>query len=70
MKRALAIAVLTASGLAGQCVMCFRTAAAQQNERAKAINRGIVIMLAPPFAILGGVLYLAWRRRETYRTDP
>lgn len=63
MKRILVVILLAASGVWGQCVMCQRTAAAQQVERARVLNRGILILLAPPVAILAGVLLLAHRRR-------
>jgi hypothetical protein len=48
------------TGIAAQCVMCFRTAAAQQAERSRVLNSGIVILLIPPFVILAGILLLAW----------
>jgi hypothetical protein len=48
--------------IAAQCVMCFRTAAAQQAERSRVLNSGIVILLIPPVLILVGVLLLAWRK--------
>ena len=54
MKRILALAPLFSSGAFAQCVMCFRTAAAQQAERAKVLNLGILIMLIPPVLILAG----------------
>jgi hypothetical protein len=47
---------------AAQCVMCFRTAAAQQAERSRVLNSGIVILLIPPLLILAGLLLLAWRK--------
>jgi hypothetical protein len=50
------------SVLAAQCVMCFRTAAAQQAERSRVLNSGIIILLIPPLLILAGVLFLAWRK--------
>jgi len=58
-------------GLAGhsafaQCVMCFRTAAAQQSERARVLNAGILIMLIPPVLILSGFMLLFYLRRKTY----
>jgi hypothetical protein len=43
-----------------QCVMCYRTAAAQQGARSEVLNKGIVILLVPPLAILGGILWRAW----------
>jgi len=66
MKRALAIALLAASRAFPQCVMCFRTAAAQQAERARVMNLGIIIMLIPPVAILAGFMVLCYKRRHTY----
>jgi hypothetical protein len=46
----------------GQCVMCFRTAAAQQLERSRVLNQGIIVLLIPPLVILFGLLWLARRR--------
>jgi hypothetical protein len=44
-----------------QCVMCFRTAAAQQMERSRVLNEGILVLLAPPLLILAGLLWMARR---------
>ena len=46
-----------------QCVMCFRSAAAQQLERARILNEGILLLGIPPFLILAGFAYIAYRRR-------
>ncbi len=64
--RVLTAAVVFAAGLGGQCVMCQRTAEAQQAERARVLNRGILVMLVPPVAILGGVLLFAARRDRRF----
>jgi hypothetical protein len=48
--------------LLAQCVMCFRTAAAQQAERSRVLNSGILILLIPPLLILGLLIYLARHR--------
>lgn len=45
--------------LLAQCVMCGRTAAAQQSARGEVLNHGILILLLPPFAIIGALLWLA-----------
>jgi hypothetical protein len=45
-----------------QCVMCYRTAAAQQLERSRVLNSGIAILLVPPILVLAGILLLAYRR--------
>ena len=50
------------SSLAAQCVMCFRTAAAQQLERSRVLNSGILILLIPPIVVLGLILFMAWRK--------
>ena len=59
MKRALAIAAI-AAGLAAsapaQCVMCYRTAHAQNEARSRVMNLGILLLGAPPFLILAGFI--------------
>jgi hypothetical protein len=46
-----------------QCVMCLRTASAQQLERARVLNEGIFLLGIPPLFILAGFAYLVYRRR-------
>jgi hypothetical protein len=48
--------------IVAQCVMCYRTAAAQQLERSRVLNSGIVILLVPPILVLAGILLLAFRK--------
>jgi hypothetical protein len=50
--------------LAAQCVMCYRTAAAQQGERSRVLNQGIIILLIPPFLVMAGILWMAWRKNH------
>jgi hypothetical protein len=45
-----------------QCVMCYRTAAAQQAERSRVLNSGILILLIPPLLVLALILLLAFRK--------
>jgi hypothetical protein len=52
------------SGIAAQCVMCFRTAAAQQLERSRVMNSGILILLIPPILVLGLILLMAYRKNR------
>jgi hypothetical protein len=51
-------------GLQAQCVMCQRTAAAQQWERAQVLNTGIFVLLIPPLLLLAGIVYIAYKRSE------
>ena len=69
MKRLLAILPLAVSAASAQCVMCFRTAAAQNMERGRVMDIGILILGIPPFLILAGFLFLCWRRSKTYATE-
>jgi hypothetical protein len=52
-----------------QCVMCFRTAEAQQAARAHVLNLAILALGAPPFLILAGFCFLFWRRNHITRED-
>ena len=74
MKRistAVVLAVMAPSSpIWAQCVMCFRTAAAQNSARAHLMNIGIVLLGLPPFCILAGFLVLAWRRNQAYTAPP
>lgn len=49
--------------IAFQCVMCNRTAAAQDLARAAILNKGIIVLLIPPLVILGGLAWYALKRR-------
>lgn len=66
MKRLAALAAIAANSAFAQCVMCFRTAAAQNVERARVMNLGILIMGIPPILILAGFLLLCYKRRRIY----
>jgi len=72
MKRALLIpailAGLTLSAQA-QCVMCYRTAHAQNGERSRVMNSGILVLGAPPFLILAGFGVLLRRRSRMDRNE-
>ena len=48
--------------LFAQCVMCYRTAAAQQLERSRVLDHGIIVLLIPPLLILFGLLWMARAR--------
>jgi len=66
MKKFAALLPILASSAYAQCVMCFRTAAAQNAARARVMNLGIIIMLIPPILILAGFMVLSYKRRKTY----
>jgi len=72
MKRLLLVpalfAALAVSGSA-QCVMCYRTAHAQNEARSRVLNSGILILGAPPFLILAGFIGYVFSRAERYRDE-
>jgi len=70
LKRVIVALFLATASCWGQCVMCFRTAAAQNAARARLLNMGIVLLGAPPFCILAGFIFLAWRRNQAFSSDP
>ena len=70
MKRVALALLLAGANSWAQCVMCYRTAAAQNAARAHLLNMGIVLLGLPPFCILGGFIFLAWRRNRAFATTP
>ena len=61
MRRLAAIGALwaalgTAVPARAQCVMCYRTAKAQNEARARVLDFGILLLGAPPFLILAGFI--------------
>jgi hypothetical protein len=68
MKRLLAALQLAAAPALAQCVMCFRTAEAQNAARAQVLNMGVLLLGAPPFLILAGYCYLFYKKNQVTRT--
>ncbi len=72
MKRLLLMPALFAAlslPAAAQCVMCYRTAHAPNQARARVLDAGIVVLGAPPFAILAGFVAFIYRRNERCRDE-
>ena len=67
MKRLLALVPLSSAPALAQCVMCFRTAAAQQGARAYVLDIGILLLGAPPFLILAGYCFLFYKKNHVTR---
>ena len=61
--RIIAGALVAAGWAAAQCVMCARTAAAQQTERAAILNHAIYVLLAPALCIFTLIIGVAILRR-------
>lgn len=67
-RRMLLIAAL-ALPLSGQCVMCYRTAHAQNEARSRVLNTGILLLGAPPFVILAGFIAFVFSKDKVTRED-
>lgn len=68
MKRILLLSMLAAGLILpapSQCVMCFRTAKAQNQARSRVLNAGIFVLGAPPLLILAGFVVYIFRRDRT-----
>jgi|SoiMethySBSTD1v2_1073268.scaffolds.fasta_scaffold656855_2 cytochrome c oxidase subunit 4 len=52
----LALLMLLPDAARAQCVMCKRTAEAQNAEQARRMNRGILVLAIPPVLIVGAIL--------------
>ena len=68
MRKLLLLAALSLPA-SPQCVMCFRTAKAQNAERSRVMNLGILILGAPPVLILGGFVVYVFRRDRVDNRD-
>ena len=72
MRRALAVAALAAAlslPSAAQCVMCYRTAHAQNAARSRVLDLGIVLLGAPPTLILAGFIAFVFSRDKLTREE-
>jgi hypothetical protein len=72
MRRLLpAAALLTALTLpaGAQCVMCYRTAHAQNQARSHVLDLGILILGAPPFLILAGFVAFVFSKDKQFRRE-
>jgi|GEM_PF-3001871 hypothetical protein len=58
-------AVLTPEALAQGCSMCVKNAAAAGEAGRKALNTGILILLAPTLLLFGGVFFLLHRSNHS-----
>ena len=72
MKKLLPVAVLFAAlsmPAGAQCVMCYRTAHAQNQARAHVLDMGILILGAPPFLILAGFVAFVFSKDKRFREE-
>ena len=53
-----------------QCVMCFRTAAAQNQARMHVLDIGVLLLGIPPFLILAGYCVLFYKKNHVTGKDP
>ena len=72
MRKLLATATLAAAlALPGsaQCVMCYRTAHAQNAARSRVLDMGILLLGAPPTLILAGFIAFVFSKDKITRED-
>ena len=64
-----AVAIALSLPASTQCVMCFRTAKAQNQARSRVMNAGILVLGAPPFLILAGFVVFVVKKNRASRED-
>jgi len=72
MRKLLPLAALLAAlslPASAQCVMCYRTAHAQNQQRARVLDMGILILGAPPLLILAGFVALVFSKDKQFRRE-
>ena len=62
-----AVAAALAMPASAQCVMCYRTAHAQNQARSQVMNKGIFILGVPPFLILAGFIAFVFSKDKQTR---
>jgi len=60
-------AALSVPPAGAQCVMCYRTAHAQNEARSHVLNMGILLLGAPPFLILAGFVAFVFSKDKKFR---
>lgn len=61
--------LIAAAPAAAQCAMCRETASYQRAKAIEALNAGILVLGIPPVAVLGGIGFVAFKKRNTTRDD-
>lgn len=69
MMRRLVLALALTLPLSAQCVMCYRTAHAQNQARSRVLDSGILILGAPPFFILAGFIAFVFSKDKQTRDE-
>ena len=60
-----AVFFLNAAPAAAQCIMCYASAAGTGSRGIRALQIGILVLLLPTLALGAGILWLAYRRRNS-----
>ncbi|MGC4100617.1 hypothetical protein [Ferruginibacter sp.] len=61
--------VFLAPGAQAQCSVCTKTASQLGEKPAKALNQGILYLMAAPFCIVGVVGYRWWKSNKQYEDN-
>ncbi len=54
--------LLSSMAVSAQCSICTRTAQQMGEKPAKALNTGILYLMAAPFAVVGFIGYRMWKQ--------
>ena len=65
----LAILFLPVFASAQGCALCVTQAAQGGNRFIDALRSGILVLVFPPMAISVALIYVSWRKRNTFRQE-
>ncbi len=51
------------------CALCVTQAAQGGNRFVEALRSGILVLMFPPMAISFGLIYVSWRKRNSFRQE-
>jgi hypothetical protein len=66
---AVAVTSLAAAGQAAaqSCPLCYNAVAAAKGSVIRALNSGVLVLLIPLLMVMGGIVLVAFRKRDLFR---
>ena len=65
----LALVVCSAPALSQSCALCYTQAASSGSRFISGLRDGILVLIVPPMFMSVGITWLAYRKRNQFRTD-
>jgi hypothetical protein len=66
---AAAVLLFAVPAFSQSCALCYTQAAASGGKLIAALRSGIVVLMVPPMFMSAGITWLAYRKRNQFRSD-